>query len=66
MINTYKILRVKLGGKRPFARSRCSWKDNIKMNLKGEDYGDVDWIHVAQDRNQYRDLLNTAMHFLFP
>jgi hypothetical protein len=26
----------------------------------------VDWIHLAQDRNQWRVLVNTAMNLLVP
>jgi hypothetical protein len=27
-------------------------EDNIKMDLRGIGYNDVDWIHLAQDRDQ--------------
>jgi hypothetical protein len=32
-------------------RSRLSWEDNIKKDLK-EKFVDVDWIHVTKDREQ--------------
>jgi hypothetical protein len=35
-------------GKRPLGRLRHRWEDNIRMDLRE----DVDWMHVAQDRDQ--------------
>jgi hypothetical protein len=32
-INVYTNLVGKIGGKRPLARIRCRWVDNIKMDL---------------------------------
>jgi hypothetical protein len=32
-------------------RPRHRWEDNIKMNLREVGLGDVDWIHLAQDRD---------------
>jgi hypothetical protein len=32
--NAYRILVGKPEGKRPLARPRCRWVDNIKMDLK--------------------------------
>jgi hypothetical protein len=53
IINAYKILIGKPDGKRPFRRLRFRWKDNIKMDLKEIRFGGVDWIHLAQDRDQW-------------
>jgi hypothetical protein len=35
--------------------------DNIKMDLSGIGYGDMDWINLAQDRDQWRILVNTVI-----
>jgi hypothetical protein len=43
-------------GERPLGRSRRRWEDNIKMDLP-----DMDWILLAQDRDQCRALVNTVM-----
>jgi hypothetical protein len=43
-----KILVEKLEGKRPLGRPRCRWVDNIKMV----------WYTLAQDRDQWRVLVN--------
>jgi hypothetical protein len=37
-------------GRRPLGRPRRRWEDNIKMDLREIGFGDVDWIHWAQDR----------------
>jgi hypothetical protein len=34
---------------------------NIKMDLKEIGFGDV-WIHLAQDRDRWRALVNTVMN----
>jgi hypothetical protein len=36
--------------------------DNIKMDFRGIEGGVVDWIDVAQDRDQWRALVNTVMN----
>jgi hypothetical protein len=39
IINVYDILARKPEGKRPLGRSRYGWKDNIKVDLKGNRIG---------------------------
>jgi hypothetical protein len=61
----YNILVGKPEGRRPMGRSRRSWEDNI--NILGEiGFGDVDWIHLAQDRDKWRALVNTVMSLRVP
>jgi hypothetical protein len=38
------------------------WKDDIKMDLREIGWGGVDWIDLAQDRDQWRALVNTVMN----
>jgi hypothetical protein len=38
-------------------------KGNNKMDLQEAEWGGVDWIGVAQDRNKWRAFVNTAMNF---
>jgi hypothetical protein len=40
--------------------------DNIKMDLRKIGWGDMDWIDLAQDRDQWRALVNTVMNFRVP
>jgi hypothetical protein len=58
-MNVYRILVGKPGGKRPLGRPKRRWEDNIKMDLR--EIG-MDWIDLAQDRDQWRALVNTVMN----
>jgi hypothetical protein len=60
--NAYRILVEKPEGKRPLGRPRRRWVDNIRLDL-GEIGSDcVDWIDVAQDRDQWRALVHRVMN----
>jgi hypothetical protein len=50
--NTYRILAGKPEGKRPLGSPRRRWEDNIRMNLREIGWGGMDWIYLAQDRDQ--------------
>jgi hypothetical protein len=41
---------------------RRRWVDNIKMDLRELGWDGMDWIDLAQDRDQWRALLNTVMN----
>jgi hypothetical protein len=43
-------------------RPRCKWVDNIKMDLREIRWDGVDWIDMAQDRDQWRALANMVMN----
>jgi hypothetical protein len=62
----YRILVGKPEGKRPLGRPRRRWVDNIKMDLREIGWDGMDWIDLAQDRNQWRALVNTVMNLRFP
>jgi hypothetical protein len=64
--NAYRILVGKLEGKRPLGRQRRKWVDNIKTDLREIGWDGMDWIDLAQDRNQWRDLVNTVMNLRVP
>jgi hypothetical protein len=36
------------------------------MDLKGIGWGGMDWINLAQDRNQWRGLLNKVLKLRVP
>jgi hypothetical protein len=38
-------------------RSNGIWEDNIRMDVREIGWEGVDWIHLAQDRDQRRALL---------
>jgi hypothetical protein len=56
--NAYRLFVGKPEGKRPLGRPRRRWMDNIRMDLVEVEWGDVDWISLAQDRNRWRALVN--------
>jgi hypothetical protein len=58
----YNIMVGRPEGRRPLGRHRHMWEDNIKMDLGEIGFGDVDWIHLAQDRDRWRTLVNMVMH----
>jgi len=39
-------------GKISIGRRRRRWEDNIRMDLREVEWESVDWIHLAQDRDQ--------------
>jgi hypothetical protein len=64
--NAYRILVGKPEGKRPLGRLGRRWVDNIKMDLREIVWDGMDWIELAQDRDQWRALVNTAMNLRVP
>jgi hypothetical protein len=60
--NAYRILMGKPEGKRPLGRPRRKWVDNIKMNVRKVGRIDMDYIDLAQDRDQWRALVNTVLN----
>jgi hypothetical protein len=64
--NACKILVGMPEGKRPPGRPRRRWMDNIKMDHRETGWDRMDWIDVAQNRDQWRALVNTAMNLRVP
>jgi len=50
----YRVLAGKPERKRPLGRPRRRWEDNIKIDLKEEGCGCMDWIELAKDRDRWR------------
>jgi hypothetical protein len=61
-MNAYRILV----GKGPPGRIRRWRVDNIKMDLNEIGRGGIDWIDLAQHRNQWKALLNMAINLRVP
>jgi hypothetical protein len=53
-------------GKRPLERTRRRWDENIKMDRREIGWGGMDWIHLAQDNEQWWALVNTVMNLRVP
>jgi hypothetical protein len=64
--NTCRILVGKPKGRRPLGRPRCRWVDNIKMDYREIGWDGGDWIDLAEDRDQWRALVNAVMNLRVP
>ena len=62
----YRVLVGKPEGKRPLARPRRRWEDNIKMDLQEVGCGSIHWIELAQHRDSWRALVNAVMNLRVP
>jgi hypothetical protein len=64
--NAYRILVGRPEGKRPLGKTRRRWVDNIKMGLREIGWDGMDLIDLAQNRDQWRALVKTAMNLQVP
>jgi hypothetical protein len=64
--SAYGIFVGKPEGKGPLGRPKRRWVDNIKMDLRVVEWGGVDWIDIAQDRDQGMALVNTVLNLRVP
>jgi hypothetical protein len=64
--NACRILVSKPKGKRPLGRQRRRSEDKIKIDHRGIGWGDMDWIDLAWDRDEWRALLNTIINLRVP
>jgi hypothetical protein len=64
--NAYKILVGKPGGKVPLGIPRRRWANINKIDLTEIELDGTDWIDLAQDRDQWRALVNMIMNFRVP
>jgi hypothetical protein len=58
----YKVLVGKPEGKRPLLKQRHRWEDGIRMDFSDIGWEHVDWIQLAQDRDQWRAVVNAVMN----
>jgi hypothetical protein len=65
MRNAYSTFVGKSEGKRPLGRAGRRWEDNMRLDLREVRWEDVDWMHLTQDRNQWRAVVNTIMNLRF-
>jgi hypothetical protein len=64
--NAYRILMGKPEGKTPLEEPRRMLVDNIKMDLKETGWDGMDWIDLAQNRDQWRALVNAVIKLRGP
>jgi hypothetical protein len=60
------VFLLKRKRKRPLRKPRRRWINNIRMDLVGVGWGDVDWIGLAQDRNRWRALVDSVLNLRVP
>jgi hypothetical protein len=56
-MNADRLLVGKLRGKCPLGTQRHSWVNNIKIDLSQREWGGMDWIDLAEDKDQWKVLL---------
>jgi hypothetical protein len=49
-------------GNKPLGRTGCRWGKKILKQIKEIELEGVDWVHLAQDSDRWRALVNTAMN----
>jgi hypothetical protein len=59
--NAYRLLVGTPERKRPLGRPRLRWLDNIKMDLVEMDWGDMNCIGLAEERDKCRALEKAVM-----
>jgi hypothetical protein len=66
MKNAYRILLGKPEGRRPLGKPRRRWVGSIKMDHREIGWGGMDWIDLAEDRDQWRAVVKTVMNLRIP
>ena len=62
----YRVLVGKPEGRRPLGRPRRRWVDNINMYLQEVGCGYMDWMGLAQGRDNWRTLVSALMNLRVP
>jgi hypothetical protein len=62
--SSFKILTPT--GNRLLGRPRRRWEDNIRMDLKEIGINTRNWVDSAQDRDDWRALVNEALNLRVP
>jgi hypothetical protein len=65
-MNACRILVGKQQGKRQLGRQRRMWVDNVKIDLREIGWDGMYWNDLAEDRDQWRVLVNTVMYLRVP
>jgi hypothetical protein len=64
--NVYRILVGKPDGKRPLGRPRRRWESNMRIDVGEREWCGMDWIGLAEDRDQWKALVSTVMILRVP
>jgi hypothetical protein len=58
----YRVFMGKPEGKRPLGRPRRRWEDGLKTDFGEIVWEGVEWIHLAEDRDRWRAVVNAVMN----
>jgi hypothetical protein len=64
--STYRVLVRNPEWNRPLGKPRRRLENNNTMDFREIGWGDMDWIQLAQDRDHWKALVNTAMNLQVP
>jgi hypothetical protein len=62
----HRVWVGKTEGKRPLARRRRRWKDNMRIVLTQTGWQDVYWVRVAHDRDKRPAVVKSVTNFWIP
>ena len=65
-IKPSRVVALKAEGNTLFGRHGSEWNDNIERGVKEIGWADVNWILLAQDRDSWLSVVNTAMKLRVP
>jgi hypothetical protein len=66
LVGTEPLVMNCTEGRRPLGKPRHRWVDNIKIDLKEIGWNGIDWIDLAQGRNQWMVLVNMGLNIWVP
>jgi hypothetical protein len=64
--DVYRVLVGRPKRKRPLGRRRRRWEGNIKTDFREIRIDGANWIHLAQDRVQWRAFVSMVMNLGVP
>jgi hypothetical protein len=64
--NAYRILGWESQKKKTTRKTRSRWVGNINIDLRVIGWDGMNWIDLAEDRGQWRALVNTVMNLRVP
>jgi hypothetical protein len=64
--NSHRILVGKPEGMIQIGIHRRKWEDYVRMDVRKIGWKAVEWMHLAQDRIQWRVLVNMVMNLRLP
>jgi hypothetical protein len=62
----YMVLVGRTEDRRQLGRQWHRWEDKLKIDLQEVEWGAMDWIALAQDRDRWRALVNAVMNLRVP